>query len=466
MSFHLNNTAGRQLAVWAAIAFATAGCWENSTTKTGRRGYAVTNPDECESYGYAKTKAYNEWAYACSDDGGETKGPVAYVSVYFNCRPPNYPQRSFEHQEIYWARCLNGVQHPSNGNATEYWGLNCILVNGACIIGTLSQFDLGGIDESSAEGILLRAAMQRLLEVRAEVVGDGEYLAERLLLVDAAELITDIAIEAFQEQLREEALSEVSTAMALLDLATDFVPGVSLIKDATIVLTGVNPVTGEEVSDVERAMVAGTLLVPAFVSGGARGFVSVARRLDAVANSTRASADRAADLIGSVRRAEDELLELNPCTGVAFQINANPCDAVGGIVGEIAARAQENLDALKRGEVGFGIAPRLDYAKTYKQHYAYAADDVGQVHHAVEQQVLQRYPGVLSESEVNSLRNLRGIEKGPAGTELHQIILRQEWDDFYETADDAGVVPTKQELLDFAKHLDDLYGSMFIPPIR
>jgi hypothetical protein len=35
----------------------------------------------------------------------------------------------------------------------------------------------------------------------------------------------------------------------------------------------------------------------------------------------------------------------------------------------------------------------------------------GQVHHAVEQQALRRYPGLITDAEMNSLENLRGIPK-------------------------------------------------------
>ena len=130
MSFHLNNTAGRQLAVWAAIAFATAGCWENSTTKTGRRGYAVTNPDECESYGMPKQRHTTSGPMLALMTAAKRKAQSHTSPCTSTVARPTIPNGASSIRRSTGAT-LERVQHPSNGNATEYWGLNCILVNGA-----------------------------------------------------------------------------------------------------------------------------------------------------------------------------------------------------------------------------------------------------------------------------------------------------------------------------------------------
>ena len=149
--------------------------------------------------------------------------------------------------------------------------------------------------------------------------------------------------------------------------------------------------------------------------------------------------------------------------GAAAAVN---CGAAGAVVAEVAQRASENLEWLRKGNTGFGIAPRADYAKTFRQYYANVSSDVAQVHHAVEQQVLTRYPGLVTETELHSLENLRGIPRGADGTNLHQSLLRQEWDMFYRAVEESGRTPTRQDLLDFAKKVDDKYGSRFVPPVR
>ena len=86
-------------------------------------------------------------------------------------------------------------------------------------------------------------------------------------------------------------------------------------------------------------------------------------------------------------------------------------------------------------------------------------------HHAVEQQVLNKYPGIITKKEMHSLDNLRGVPK-EINSDLHLKQIRKEWDDFYDSFDDVGAIPTKQQLLDKAKEIDDLFGDRFFPPVR
>lgn len=81
------------------------------------------------------------------------------------------------------------------------------------------------------------------------------------------------------------------------------------------------------------------------------------------------------------------------------------------------------------------------------------------VHHAVEQQVLTRYPGLFTEAEIHSLNNLRGIPKS-MNPDLHLSKIRRAWNDFYRSH----ARPTKQEVLDFAAYLDKQFGALFDPP--
>lgn len=100
--------------------------------------------------------------------------------------------------------------------------------------------------------------------------------------------------------------------------------------------------------------------------------------------------------------------------------------------------------------------------------------DTIEVHHAVERQVLTKpgYQGLVTEAEMHSIQNLRGIRRGfrmPNGDDLvefHRKIIRDEWDEFYDKFEDAGTTPTKQQLLDKATEIDDKYGYIFDPPVR
>jgi hypothetical protein len=82
------------------------------------------------------------------------------------------------------------------------------------------------------------------------------------------------------------------------------------------------------------------------------------------------------------------------------------------------------------------------------------------VHHAVEQQVLKRYPGLFTEAEIHSLKNLRGIPKS-ISPDLHLSKIRRAWNQFYRTHPS----PTKQDLLGFSAQLDRQFGAIFEPPL-
>ena len=67
----------------------------------------------------------------------------------------------------------------------------------------------------------------------------------------------------------------------------------------------------------------------------------------------------------------------------------------------------------------------------------------------------------MSETELHSLENLRGIPK-TSNPELHLSRIRKQWNEFYRTHPN----PTKRQLLDFATRIDDELGQLFNPPVR
>ena len=108
----------------------------------------------------------------------------------------------------------------------------------------------------------------------------------------------------------------------------------------------------------------------------------------------------------------------------------------------------------------FGTSTSNDYKGTF---FAQNPDLEGKVivHHAVEQQVLNDYPGILTSSEMHSYENLRGIPKDING-QVHLSWIRMMWNDFYKANPSA----TKQTFLDQATTIDDLFGHLFDPPVR
>jgi uncharacterized Zn-binding protein involved in type VI secretion len=106
----------------------------------------------------------------------------------------------------------------------------------------------------------------------------------------------------------------------------------------------------------------------------------------------------------------------------------------------------------------FGKAASSDYKETFFEAHPDLRGKVV-VHHAVEQQVKTRYPGVVRDDEMHSMENLRGIPK-EANSDLHLSQIRREWNRFYRD----NPSPTKQQLLDKASDIDRRYGSQFNPP--
>jgi hypothetical protein len=111
----------------------------------------------------------------------------------------------------------------------------------------------------------------------------------------------------------------------------------------------------------------------------------------------------------------------------------------------------------------FGRAKTTDYTKTfYDTHPELEGKNV--VHHAVEKQVLKKYPAVVTDAEIHSLENLRGIPK-ELNSKLHLSQIRIEWNRFYDRFDKSGTAPTQSQLLQKATEIDTKYGSQFRPRI-
>jgi RHS repeat-associated protein len=109
---------------------------------------------------------------------------------------------------------------------------------------------------------------------------------------------------------------------------------------------------------------------------------------------------------------------------------------------------------------GSGVS--TDYRATFFEAYPELEGEVV-VHHAVEQQTLTEFPGVMTEEEIHSLENLRGIPKA-LNSEVHLSQIRLEWNRFYEPFRASGTAPTRAQLLQKAAEIDADYGSQFTPP--
>jgi len=76
--------------------------------------------------------------------------------------------------------------------------------------------------------------------------------------------------------------------------------------------------------------------------------------------------------------------------------------------------------------------------------------------------VQTKYPGVISDSELHSADNLRGIPKA-INSEIHLSKIRKILNKFYKDNPDGLTI---EKLLQKATEIDDEFGNMFDPPVR
>jgi hypothetical protein len=115
---------------------------------------------------------------------------------------------------------------------------------------------------------------------------------------------------------------------------------------------------------------------------------------------------------------------------------------------------------VRYGGATVGWETSTDYRKTFFDANPKLNPNDYVVHHGIEQQVFNRYPGIFTNEEINSLENLRGVRKD-FDDNLHKKVFRREWDEFYA----AHPAATRQDILDKVTELDRKYGQLFDPPL-
>jgi len=118
------------------------------------------------------------------------------------------------------------------------------------------------------------------------------------------------------------------------------------------------------------------------------------------------------------------------------------------------------LDDIKFPKFGQPFASLSTYSSKFKQKFHEVSDGISQVHHAVPQAVLNKYPNLnLTQNQMHSLENLRGI---PSNGALDHQTITNYWASFYNTNPNANL----NEIFEFTKFIDDEFGHLFIPPVR
>lgn len=329
---------------------------------------------------FASTSTNNFWSKNCKEEGvNRTKGPIVRVRVFINCKERG---SDYIYHDIFsWYRCLNDIEHPSNGNPKHSIEYGCYEnKKGHCEINPEKDGKyILAVQPNSPQGLLLRNIYQRIEQVRSHVLNEaGAGLSDRLMLVNTAEFFTDIANEAFLSDDDIYAIDNINLATKLLDTAIDFTPGISIVKDAAILLLGVNPITGEKVSGLARAMTLALLLVPTAITGTLKTLSKTAKILKAVAKTSKRSKSISQRLLKSLKDSDNALRVSTtkvPCLSLYRKKDRslfldlldffspiqtayadNPCAQIGEITDDVLSSA---------GDIGFATAKGVKgYTKT------------------------------------------------------------------------------------------------------
>jgi len=148
-----------------------------------------------------------------------------------------------------------------------------------------------------------------------------------------------------------------------------------------------------------------------------------------------------------------------------------------GIVEEatVTTRPSKRARPARPKTTGRGAAARGNFEKV-RDGYAkrLGVGSGGQVHHGIELQTLDRYPGVFTEKELNAFENMRGIATEQANKrQLHNSKVREMWDRHYRRIDEEIAAKklkpgtqaynnfVKRNLIDARDELDYVLGQFF-----
>ncbi|MCA0315251.1 MAG: hypothetical protein LCH63_15660 [Candidatus Melainabacteria bacterium] len=134
---------------------------------------------------------------------------------------------------------------------------------------------------------------------------------------------------------------------------------------------------------------------------------------------------------------------------------------------EVAAKlgvSKQELNRMTEKELAkYGIEKiEKRYDRLFFSAYPHLKDTGVVVHHALPQKLLDRFPGLFTATEVQSLEYFRGIPRNAMkdGESVHKLITN-EWETFFREVK----TPNRKQVLDKLKELDARYGRYFKPPV-
>lgn len=158
--------------------------------------------------------------------------------------------------------------------------------------------------------INLRAAREKQINATEWLTNQPSNLPfkkERETLIGMADLLIEAADYEYVEKNIQNGDRLVNLANQALDTVMDFLPGVSLVKDVISLITGVNPITGENLGKLEKSIILGSIFLPSVLTGFTKGISKTAAILSKIIKNSPLRAKNAKALLPLINES-DKLL--------------------------------------------------------------------------------------------------------------------------------------------------------------
>ncbi len=268
--------------------------------------------------------------------------------------------------------------------------------------------------------------------ISGDVIGGAKSLARGLAII-GIELIflllfnIDKVIKTLKQGLKATAEAAAKAAKAAVKGTIESVEELGRIGTQGIKTAGRN------IAGFGRAIVRnGKLLLEGVGEGFAKGIRKVEELFERLWNKLRFKAFRIR-LTGAWFRLEGEI---NPWVLLAEgKIKwVEEADVVAGknakLGGKITAKTAEE-EVIEGLFVGSSKV-KPNYREIADLFYKEELSSANVIHHAIEQQVLKRFPELFTLEEIHAGGNLRAILKGAFNSEVHLSKIRMLWNSFYE----------------------------------
>lgn len=164
---------------------------------------------------------------------------------------------------------------------------------------------------------------------------------EKNTLLNFAEVNLNFADSAIVNGNTDDANAYLQAALNLTDVALDFVPVVSEVKAVVSLVTGVDPITGQTLTPLQKTIIAGGLLVPAAISASFNVYEKLSLTIANLASDSQKLSRLTSDSQVLVKNIEKDIEDADKAVAPIAQVNKS--DYFGQNLALIEARYGKDL---------------------------------------------------------------------------------------------------------------------------